>query len=140
MIGVFRFAPCRGCVTGRIMWMILVARSAAGIVPAVTGRVSSERPKMHGDTDQAAAKWFSHWPEFLSEIEKRLDAGHREYGDGSFDRPTDDLVAELMEEALDLPGWAFVLWVRLRELSAKAQEVERRMMADDPGYCQHGDD
>ncbi len=85
------------------------------------------------------AKWRAHWPDFLAEIEKRLDAGHQEYGDGSFDRPTDDLVAELMEEALDLPGWAFVMWVRLREMRDKAREIEYRTTGGS-GCCEYGDD
>lgn len=53
---------------------------------------------------------------FVSEVEKRLEKGAIEYGDESFDRPIEDLIGEIEQECLDLAGWGFVLWVRLRRV------------------------
>lgn len=52
--------------------------------------------------------------EFIRALTERLDKGAAQYGDRSFDRPVDQLLAELQQEALDLAGWGFVLWERVR--------------------------
>lgn len=54
--------------------------------------------------------------EFVERLRARLDAGRREYGAVSFERPPDELRGEIEEELLDVAGWAFVLWVRVRSL------------------------
>lgn len=51
---------------------------------------------------------------FVASVRSRLEAGKRAYGDDSFRRPPTELIDELTQEALDLAGWAFVLWSRLR--------------------------
>ena len=56
------------------------------------------------------------FPEFISSVRARLDAGRDAYGDASFTRPTKELLDELMMEAKDLAGWGFILWYRCREL------------------------
>ena len=45
---------------------------------------------------------------FAQRLKARVEAGQREYGDKSFDRPAAEILAERAEEALDLYGWAFV--------------------------------
>jgi hypothetical protein len=65
------------------------------------------------------------WPAFAAAVRARLDAGARQYGDRSFARPPGELVGELEAEALDLAGWGFVLWSRLRTLRAAADAAER---------------
>jgi hypothetical protein len=50
---------------------------------------------------------------FVREVRARLEAGRAEYGERSFSRPPDELLAELQQEALDLAGWGFVLWARI---------------------------
>jgi len=61
------------------------------------------------------------FPEFISSVRARLDAGRATYGDSSFERPTAELLGELMQEAQDLAGWGFVLWYRCRELVRRNQ-------------------
>ena len=56
---------------------------------------------------------------FVETVRRRLDAGHREYGDASFARDPDELLAEIQEEIEDIAGWSFVLWCRLRDLREK---------------------
>ena len=53
------------------------------------------------------------WPAFASEVRARLEAGRAAYGDKSFHREPDALLAELQQEALDLAGWGFILFQRL---------------------------
>jgi hypothetical protein len=65
------------------------------------------------------------WPAFALAVRARLDAGARQYGDASFARPAPELVGELEAEALDLCGWSYVLWSRLRALRAAADAAER---------------
>lgn len=62
------------------------------------------------------AKEFGHFTDVLF---KRLEAGEREYGDVSFQRPMGELVDEVCEELLDVCGWSFVMWCRLQERKAK---------------------
>lgn len=54
--------------------------------------------------------------DFLQLLASRLEAGRLEYGDRSFQKPPDDLLAELELEALDLAGWGFILWERIQRM------------------------
>lgn len=64
--------------------------------------------------------------DFLSAVRARLFHGRLNYGDKSFDKPgTPD---EILEEIVDIAGWAYVLWVQMRErlqrLEQAAQDLE----------------
>ena len=61
---------------------------------------------------------------FCEQVRKRMEAGHREYGDGSFARPPTDLTQEISEEITDIMGWAFILWCRLQTLHKTLQEQD----------------
>jgi len=56
------------------------------------------------------------WPEFMEAIKKRLETGKREYGDSSFTRPASELAGEIEEELLDVAGWAFFLWLKIKKM------------------------
>lgn len=70
------------------------------------------------------AKWQELWPEFEEVMKSRLQAGHLNYGDGSFDRPPNELLEELAQEALDIVGWGFILWARIRKAQQLAESVK----------------
>lgn len=70
------------------------------------------------------------WQAFMAELRARLDAGAAAYGDKSFSRPARELLAELRQEALDLAGWGFVLFVKLRQLERAAVRVDDEEMPD----------
>ena len=55
--------------------------------------------------------------EFWLRLRERLEAGARSYGDASFGREPAELAGEIEQELLDVCGWAFVLWCRLRRLA-----------------------
>lgn len=61
---------------------------------------------------------------FAAGVRARLEQGRATYGDRGFERPPSELLAELEQEALDLAGWGFVLWERVRRLQAAAAAVE----------------
>ena len=65
-----------------------------------------------------------YYSKFLDALDKRLDQGHKDYGDKSFERPLAETVGEIEEELLDQAGWAFIAYVRL-------QETKRAMMLMD---------
>ena len=67
-------------------------------------------------------KWRDQWEPFIDLMEERLQQGHQEYGDYSFERPEGELLAELEEELLDVVGWGYVLWTRVRDLHDKLKE------------------
>lgn len=54
--------------------------------------------------------------DFAATVTARMLVGREEYGDGSFLRPPAELVGELREEALDVVGWAYILWVQTHGL------------------------
>ena len=56
------------------------------------------------------------FPEFIEALTSKLQRGFESYGDKSFDGPLVDTISELQEEALDLAGWGFVLWIKLDRL------------------------
>ena len=64
--------------------------------------------------------WKQWWPQFEEVMQERLQRGHEEYGDGSFNLSPIELMGEIREELLDIVGWGFLLWVRLTELQGKA--------------------
>lgn len=66
--------------------------------------------------------------EFFEALNAKLDRGERQYGEASFERPAPSLVTELEAEALDLAGWGYILWVRLRSLRAATEAAERRSL------------
>ncbi len=64
-------------------------------------------------------RWTRDWEPFLKEMEARLQAGYERYGDGSFERTLsgpDGLLAMVEEELLDIVGWGYINWTRLRRL------------------------
>ena len=60
--------------------------------------------------------WHESWGHFLALVFRRLEAGQAAYQDRSFTRPAGELVGEIEAELLDLCGWSFVLWCRLRKI------------------------
>ena len=63
-----------------------------------------------------APQWTDHWPAFSERLQAKLAKGYIEYGDGSFDLPLTELVAELKAECEDISGWGLVLWSKLDRL------------------------
>ncbi len=56
-----------------------------------------------------------YFDEFVAALYKRLEKGLSEYGDCSFDRSDEDLKKEVEEEIMDIIGWSFVRWVKMRK-------------------------
>jgi hypothetical protein len=63
------------------------------------------------DCDQELAQ-------FWLRLRERLEAGARAYGEASFRREATELAGEIEQELVDVCGWAFILWCRLRRLGA----------------------
>lgn len=57
------------------------------------------------------------WTDFIEALHARLEAGAQEYGDSSYTRPPGELAGEIEEELLDVVGWAFFLWLRVRSMN-----------------------
>jgi len=62
------------------------------------------------------------FPDFIAAVAARLEKGREAYNDQSFSRPPGELVGEIKEELVDVCGWAFVLWCRLRDLEQRLAE------------------
>lgn len=56
---------------------------------------------------------------FTAQVRRRLEAGRDSYGDASFELAPPQLSGEIEEELLDVLGWGFVLWCRMREIAAR---------------------
>ena len=65
-------------------------------------------------------KYFN---KFIKELDKRMEAGHREYGDKSFSRDPLELLGEVREELFDVCGWTLILLVRLEELKKQLKKL-----------------
>ena len=63
------------------------------------------------------------FPRFMAQLEARLEAGKLQYGDGSFMRDPTMLTGELEQEALDIAGWGFILFCRIRALRKAVQRA-----------------
>jgi hypothetical protein len=69
------------------------------------------------------------WPRFVCAVRDRLEQGRKAYGETSFNRSPDELLAELQQEALDLAGWGFVLYRRIEAMRAA---IGDRVTLSDP--------
>jgi hypothetical protein len=65
------------------------------------------------------------WREFTAAVGKRLAKGQRAYDDRSLVAPPSALAAELEEELLDVAGWGFLLWCRVRALGGRLSRTHR---------------
>jgi hypothetical protein len=59
------------------------------------------------------------WREFTAAVGDRLAKGQRAYGDASLRARPAVLARELEEELLDVAGWGFLLWLRVRALGGR---------------------
>jgi len=64
------------------------------------------------------------FPEYASRVLLRLEEGSRTYGDKSFDHSSSRLIDEIEQELLDVLGWGYVLWTRMRKLRAALDMTE----------------
>lgn len=63
---------------------------------------------------------------FLDQVAARLEVGRAEYGDRSFRRPPLETDGEILDEILDIAGWAFVKWVQMSERLARVEAAAAR--------------
>lgn len=63
------------------------------------------------------------WQNFVTEVRIRLEKGRETYGDKSFDDDPVTLLKELQQEAMDLAGWGYVLWVRCQKAKLAAEKL-----------------
>ena len=59
---------------------------------------------------------LARFTEFARAVNARLEAGRASYGDASFSRHPAVLCGEVEQELLDVAGWGFILWCRMRAL------------------------
>ncbi len=89
---------------------------------------------MDGDSSEPLAAWPTYatalagevgelgyykrgkWGAFMSQLEARMAQGQRDYGDKSFRLPAGYICNEWAEEALDVAGWGFVEWTKVRHI------------------------
>jgi hypothetical protein len=69
------------------------------------------------------------WPVFTEAVLSRLDTGAREYGDESFGRDPVELAGEIEQELMDVTGWSFVLFCRMKRLEKKIAALEATVTA-----------
>lgn len=56
------------------------------------------------------------WPEFSGRVLERLHRGKSEYGDGSFLTSLESTPEEIAQECLDVAGWAFILYCKVKRM------------------------
>ena len=88
------------------------------IRPGHTGK-HGYASEIREETNAPDGHWASVWPRFSEAVQAKLAAGHREYGDESFNRPLGELLAELKAEAVDLAGWGLVLFEAIERMERK---------------------
>lgn len=53
---------------------------------------------------------------FEEELRAKMDRGRALYGDASYNLPIRDLLDEVQEECIDIPGWLAIVYSRMRTL------------------------
>lgn len=64
------------------------------------------------------------FPEYVNQLKARLIAGAESYGDSSFKMSGNHVCKELAQEAIDISGWGFILWARIKDLERKLSVAE----------------
>jgi hypothetical protein len=67
------------------------------------------------------AEWQDDFVGWIDHCYDRLGEGQREYGDASFNAPTDDLFLEIQEELLDVANWSFILYRKIELLKGRTE-------------------
>ncbi len=65
---------------------------------------------------------------FLDALAARLEMGAQLYGNHSFDEPMATTTEELEAEALDIAGWAYVMWVQIRRRCARLEQAADELL------------
>jgi hypothetical protein len=71
-------------------------------------------------------------PQFVGEMEARMQAGKNEYGDSSFECELKRLVVEIQQELVDNANWSHILWTRMELLKRKIARIEALKCAAEP--------
>ena len=66
--------------------------------------------------------------EFVRKFLQRLEQGAKDHPD-SLDRPPEELLKEVEDEMIDIPGWSYILWLRLQKTKAKLEVVQAKLEA-----------
>jgi hypothetical protein len=107
---------------------IWIGATADEVLGKATASLRRDRVARSGGTpvsDDAIAAlgvWTGE-PTFDGEVMAKLRRGADEYGDGSFSRPADALLAEIQEECVDIAGWAYVLACAHPSLARRARQL-----------------
>lgn len=62
---------------------------------------------------------------FVTRLREKLEAGARQYGNASFERPLVHLIREIQDELVDVAGWGLILWSRLQQLRDWVAQAEQ---------------
>lgn len=73
-----------------------------------------------------------HWYEFEEKMLRRLEEGHQKYGASSFLNGAQATIFEIEQEALDICGWGFILWVKLQALRRQVEQLEKDLKDNEP--------
>jgi len=72
----------------------------------------------------------SEFPGWTDKIRARCENGKLDYGDKSFSKEPLQLIEELKQECLDIPGWSFILYCRLCAIERTLTEALGRALTD----------
>jgi len=67
------------------------------------------------------------WDAFVASVQKRMEAGAKEYGDQSFFKPAPKLFSEIREEIEDIMGWSYFLWRKCNEAESHFEELAKSL-------------
>ncbi len=67
---------------------------------------------------------------FVDAVAERLEQASVIYGDRSFSRDPAKLLREIEEELLDVCGWSFILWCRIRRLRERMKRGTDRQRGE----------
>lgn len=64
------------------------------------------------------------WPEFAGRVFERMLRGKVDYGDGSFLAPLAPTCEEIAQEFLDVAGWAFIGYCKVKRLQRVIEQYQ----------------
>lgn len=80
----------------------------------------------------AEPTWKDDFREFIDTLTQRMEDGYWTYGDKSLNQPVPTTLKELEQELIDIPGWSYIAWRRIRQIRRKMETISKVSETESP--------
>lgn len=86
------------------------------------------------------SNWRDDFDEFIRVLTQRMEDGYWTYGDKSLNQPIPKTLGELEQELIDIPGWSYIAWRRIRRIRSLMETTFKNSETAKPSSSTSPDD